>query len=291
MARSYHSSYNARDRDRIREDKLKEYGWTLHRIWSTSWIQNRRDEVERLAAAIRAAEARGDDHSVPPLSLSHDELQDKESVKPEIKVVPTTFSSIKEQVGVAYQVWNLKPQPGLRYGAENDLLRTSSYSNLLKSMVSSLVEHEGPIHREEVIHRIAVAAGYDKSGIKITQAVERSIGQCKLSGNISERDSFLWPVKMNSPQVRFPVENSYQTHRSIQHIPNEEMELAMKKIIKLGMSMEVDSLIDETARFYGFGKTGVQIREVLQDRVDELLRRGEFRMKDGYVHLDETKTL
>jgi hypothetical protein len=32
---TYHSSYTARDRDRLRQQQLEKLGWTFHRIWST----------------------------------------------------------------------------------------------------------------------------------------------------------------------------------------------------------------------------------------------------------------
>ena len=37
---SYHSSKAARDRDRLREQVLRDRGWKLYRIWSTDWFTN-----------------------------------------------------------------------------------------------------------------------------------------------------------------------------------------------------------------------------------------------------------
>jgi hypothetical protein len=52
---SYHSSKSARDRDRLREEVIVSRGWSLHRIWSTDWFQNREREEMRLADAIKSA--------------------------------------------------------------------------------------------------------------------------------------------------------------------------------------------------------------------------------------------
>jgi very-short-patch-repair endonuclease len=35
---TYHSSRSARDRDRLRENVLKDRGWRIHRVWSTDWF-------------------------------------------------------------------------------------------------------------------------------------------------------------------------------------------------------------------------------------------------------------
>ena len=43
---SYHSGATARDRDRLRQYKLEDLGWTLHRIWSTEWWRRPHEELE-----------------------------------------------------------------------------------------------------------------------------------------------------------------------------------------------------------------------------------------------------
>ena len=52
---TYHSSYTARDRDRLRQQQLENLGWTFHRIWSTDWFMRRDEEVERAVQAFHNA--------------------------------------------------------------------------------------------------------------------------------------------------------------------------------------------------------------------------------------------
>ena len=52
---TYHSSYTARDRDRLRQQMLENLGWRFHRIWSTDWFQRRHEEIERTMAAFDRA--------------------------------------------------------------------------------------------------------------------------------------------------------------------------------------------------------------------------------------------
>jgi very-short-patch-repair endonuclease len=54
---TYHSSYTARDRDRLRQQQLENLGWRFHRIWSTDWFMRRDEEVERAVQAFRRAVA------------------------------------------------------------------------------------------------------------------------------------------------------------------------------------------------------------------------------------------
>ena len=49
---TYHSSYTARDRDRLRQQQLESLGWRFHRIWSTDWFMRKEDEVQRALSAF-----------------------------------------------------------------------------------------------------------------------------------------------------------------------------------------------------------------------------------------------
>ena len=52
---TYHSSYTARDRDRLRQQQLENLGWTFHRIWSTDWFMRKDEEVSRAVQAFQKA--------------------------------------------------------------------------------------------------------------------------------------------------------------------------------------------------------------------------------------------
>ncbi len=49
---TYHSSKNARDRDRLRQEILERMGWRFYRIWSTDWFRNNEVEKENLLKGI-----------------------------------------------------------------------------------------------------------------------------------------------------------------------------------------------------------------------------------------------
>jgi len=52
---SYHSSKTARDRDRLREQVLRDRGWSLYRIWSTDWFTNHEASKEALLVTVARA--------------------------------------------------------------------------------------------------------------------------------------------------------------------------------------------------------------------------------------------
>ena len=50
---SYHSSYSARSRDRLRQEVLEGLGWKVYRIWSTDWFRDPKGELERLENEVK----------------------------------------------------------------------------------------------------------------------------------------------------------------------------------------------------------------------------------------------
>ena len=60
---TYHSTPTARDADRLRQEVLEGKGWRVHRIWSTSWFNDREAELDKAEAAWRNA-VRASDGSV-----------------------------------------------------------------------------------------------------------------------------------------------------------------------------------------------------------------------------------
>ena len=50
---SYHSSYSARSRDRLRQQVLEGLGWSIYRIWSTDWFRDPKGELRRLDDHIK----------------------------------------------------------------------------------------------------------------------------------------------------------------------------------------------------------------------------------------------
>ena len=52
-AASYHFSYSARSRDRLRQQVLEGLGWSIYRIWSTDWFRDPKAEPQRLDIHIR----------------------------------------------------------------------------------------------------------------------------------------------------------------------------------------------------------------------------------------------
>jgi very-short-patch-repair endonuclease len=62
---SYRRSGSVRDRERLRGEHLQRLGWSFHRLWSTNWFYDAKDEVAKLRDAYDRAVAAAD-RAAPP---------------------------------------------------------------------------------------------------------------------------------------------------------------------------------------------------------------------------------
>ena len=81
---TYHSSYTARDRDRLRQQQLERLGWTFHRIWSTDWFLRRQEEIDRVLQAYEKAvqKSNGNGRSGPGPASSRNRSQQTPADQP-----------------------------------------------------------------------------------------------------------------------------------------------------------------------------------------------------------------
>ena len=99
---TYKSSCSARDRDRLREQVLRGLGWSIHRIWSPSWVARRDTEVKRLKEALEQAQKLQLDKEIlkPAVDAKEDGL-----IEADVRKVK--FAGI-EKIGAPYKIYPLK---------------------------------------------------------------------------------------------------------------------------------------------------------------------------------------
>jgi hypothetical protein len=85
------------------------------------------------------------------------------------------------------------------------------------------------------------------------------------------KGNFLWPPELQEVQARVPVAGVPESKRKPEHIPPEEIEIAMKTVAQYALGISVESLITETAKVFGFNHTGEKNRKRFSDVYKRLL--------------------
>ena len=237
---TYHSSKNARDRDRLRQEVLERMGWRFYRIWSTDWFRNNAVEKERLLKAAREA-----------LNLGH---YDKGIDKGKEEDSPVSFERTVQPEHLSFPEYK---------EANVELLRITHRNNL--EFIKSILETEAPMSEEYLLKRICYIYGREKVTSAVRQQFTSDLRDCFNKG-IIRRNGFLYLSSQNSYQLRVPGDV-----RDVKYIAPEELAEGMVLLIKQNVTAEKEGLYKTLASLLGFSRIGEGIYEKMEEALNYLL--------------------
>jgi very-short-patch-repair endonuclease len=264
---AYHSSRYARDRDRLRQFILENRGWRLHRIWSTDWFYKPERETQKLKAAIEVAlegapsppttgTAAPPDEPAP-IAETEEDVDREDGADAPHRLDPYQFAD--------FMIWASGIKPQELSGGQ------------VAEWVKRIVEVEQPIHSEEVGRRLAALCGWRRAGHQIQHAARRGLMTAQRAGELVSIDEF-WclPGAEIAGRDRSLLATS-DTLRKPAMIAPLEIEAVALHALQENLSMTEDELVIETARLFGFARTGADVRaaieKALQDRLTPRLQR------------------
>lgn len=230
---TYHSSKNARDRDRLRQSILENLGWRFYRIWSTDWFKNNNIEKKKL---IEAATMALETHSSKP-----------ETKEPEI--VLDDFEETKEDAIFPTYKMVVFDVTAVTLGNERETIRT-------------IVAKESPVSDEWLLKRMLPLYG-DRVTKIIKDSFSRKLDRCT-GEDFIRKGGFIYNGK-EITQMRVPADDS--APREIKHIAPEELACGLKELIKQNGNVSKKNLYQKITRLLGFQNAG----KLISARLDEAL--------------------
>ena len=233
----YHSSATARDRDKIRQAVLEGLGWSIIRVWSTDWFRNagaviqdgdskliRLLEEDRKRRAAEEAEARqssditgeesdatvasespaprASDASTTPSAQQSSSVEDTARRGETSQGIPLAAGRFAEaarrgEEDVAFG------QPHRSRGLALDAGRffDVGYSVVLRSLILSIAEAEGPMPLEVLARRVAQEHGWQRTGKRILQRVRENLGAVECHAELVR--TFVWAPGRHERRVPF----------------------------------------------------------------------------------------
>lgn len=237
---AYHSSKNARDRDRLRQEILERMGWKFYRIWSTDWFRNKAVEQERLLAVATDAINNPTQSKAPQVDEQPVETFEEAAVENHFEF-PT-------------------------YKAANFVAICNKYrSRDFLQIVKEILEIEAPLSEELFLKRIVWYFNREK----VTSVVQREFDE-KMYGHqrhgIIRRNGFLYLANKNDYQFRV----SGDIVREFKHIAPEELAAGMLEILKHNVTADKTGLYRSLAAQCGISRLGKSITESLDSALQLL---------------------
>ena len=164
------------------------------------------------------------------------------------------------------------------------------YSQLTPpEIIRKVIEIEQPIHADELYKRVVTVFGAQKVSAKTQRSVLTAIrtpdsfNRC-LYDDIQYDGYFVKMKTFDKLQVRVPNKNDKYV-RSVQHVPDDELGMAMMIIAKTTDGITPENLFIETAREFGFKKAGESDIDSIRKAYRKLLRAEKVKEVDGNVYV------
>ncbi len=251
---TYHSSRSARDRDRLRQDILESRGWNIYRIWSTDWFHRRQDQEQRLLDYL--TDLKNGKISVPTdtvgavSSPNFDETSETSALDGDIDGSEAKIKSISKSR--PYKEY----QPVSPYRGDPH----EQPFEVLKELVKQIVACEGPIHIDEVAKRVASCHSLDRAGARIKRVTEIALR----NSNSLKNDGLFWRLAVGDDlEVRDRSQVTSVSLKSAEFLPPQEIDLALRQIIKGGVRVQESELIQHTAKMFGFLRCGPDLKKAI----------------------------
>lgn len=266
---AYHSSRSARDRDRLREQVLRARHWRIHRIWGTDWYKRRKEELQRVIAAIERA--RTLDYASP-------------AVEPDRPPEP-----VQRPVHAPRDLHDTGPRqsrPSQVY-READFVERMAVEphevglGRLVPILVRIVEIEGPIHGEELARRYATVCGKQRAGSRIQEAVSQGLRRAVREGKVTKDGDF---YSVGNDREVAPRDRSAArsiTVRQADMLPPVEIRTGLRMIVVEHLGVEPGEAISEVARMFGFQRTGQDLQRVIEKQLRVLLGEGVLDLRNG----------
>ncbi len=276
---TYHSSRSARDRDRLRQTVLEDRGWRIHRVWSTDWFHRPGEQLQKIVASIEKAR----------LNAIEDETTEAEPEDIPVDV-PATETEIErgEPVdglnGEAGAAWvSLYVEAALDVPSATPIHETSL--SVLTRIVASVVEVEGPIHREEIAKRITALWGQARTGARIAEAVSKAIESAIRSGVLRADALFVTHSQHTSVPVRCRSHVISPNLKKPEMIPPAELRQAIQYLVQENVGLRRDEIPLMIAKVLGFKTTGTKLKEVIETALVGLLEDNILVLRDEKLFL------
>ena len=290
---TYHSSRMARDRDRARQAVLESLGWTIHRIWSTDWFRNPREQTERTVAAIEKArrKAQALDRANAGPDAGPDADPEEGTAAPTPKGTPASTATAPTEMPTTIERTETPPDDP----AEADLATPYVAATLdidvnrplrdvpvkhMATWVRQIVETEHPVHTDVVARRIVAASDVSRLGKRIRQRIQKGIAYAARQEWIAHTNDILLDPSADGIPIR-DRSGAGDGVRDIRRVPPQEIAAAAEQITQTAFGIAPDALIPQVARTLGFQRTGSTIEATIRAVLDDLQVRGRLLQDDG----------
>lgn len=252
------ASYTACDRFVSQPGVLSGLGWKASRIWTMDWLDDPKRTIDEIIAAVKQAESERDitdAAETTPAEISLDfELDD------------TTATNSAAYISAPF-----------RNMGNADAFYSPAIMPSIKAAAEEIIETESPISRKLLIKKVISRWGITRSGNKVEEIFNRSLAGITKTITTDEDRVFIWKAGQSPDEYNiYRRDDNSEMKRSADDIPSQEILCAAREVLAEQGGMTENALIRETAKKFGFTRTGSVIELTFGYAVRKAVQDGKL---------------
>jgi very-short-patch-repair endonuclease len=282
---NYHRSKTARDRDKLRESILTGLGWTIHRVWSTDWWERPAEELARIEAAIEATRQTihvPETIAEPATQLiaSAPSMARSAPSAERLQSAPLQHSASREPALPEYEpfvVTGINGSPDDFYDQRSD--------RSIRALIEMVVRTEGPVSIDLVARRVSEHWGVGRVTSRTLKRIEELAGKTAVTMMREVGGTYLWAASQDPKTYSLfrVIGENENSKRAAEHLPPQEVANAVFYVLEQHVSIPVADLVRETARLFGYQRTGPAVDKAMRGGIRLLVKNGGAKEDDGMV--------
>ncbi|MDB4956389.1 MAG: helicase, partial [Myxococcales bacterium] len=315
---TYANSPVARDRDRLRAQRLGELGWRMHRIWALDWWFDAEREIQRAHGAIVAAIAASRRKRAPatasrptrfaratstPLGVTAPASRPELATGSSPIVAPSAAAvDLASGSGPAVQLGDATVRVRIKRGsipigpytaalipagrrAPDDMFAARHLAELGK-IVESVLAAEAPMHIDLLARRVGAYFGVGR----VTERVlEQMLVVLEGRGKLGDEPGVVWRIDQDPasvPAVRVAGSGA-EARRDIAEVPLAEVASAVRIVVERTHDVSATELVRDSARLLGFARLTDKVSDRVAEGVRLAAQRHLIAIEEGRAHLPD----
>ena len=144
------------------------------------------------------------------------------------------------------------------------------------------MELEGPVYWLEVAKRIADAAGVQKVGSRIQEAIKRACVSGARNSRFVFTDGFLSMAEQKDCPVRDRSDIAPQ-NRKLELVSSREICAAIEHVVRAGYGVPFDDVAAAACRALGFSRVTEDMKSIAIQCRDSMLSQGRLELRGGML--------
>jgi len=256
------ASYTACDRFVSQPGVLSGLGWRTFRIWTMDWLDDPKRTTDEIIAAAKQAEANREIAKVSEPKLITLDFE-RDEAKPSANAAAYVSAQFKSS------------------GSSDDFYNPGLMSEI-KDAAVEILETESPISRKLLMKKVISRWGITRSGNKVEEIFNKSVAKIPKTITADEDRVFFWKKDHDPEEYSiYRRDDNSEMKRSADDIPSQEILCAAREVLTEQGGMSESVLIRETAKKFGFTRTGTVIESTVGYAVRNAAENGKLTVSES----------